>query len=182
VLRKIASWVREKGGRLLAVDRCRDLELEPVWEFDSLFGITPDSEDAWGHTGQSVNASADFPCIGAIKSIHAEHGWLGLAEGVEKIACAVERPGQSGTVIYPVSSLFRLKHGSGGEGIFYCGPLVLKRDPQALFADGGTFSALLSDVCAMSGVQPYGTQADEIARARIDGRLYALKDDGIHEL
>jgi hypothetical protein len=179
VLRRIAQWVKEKGGRLLSVGLCRDLELNPVEEFDALFGINADSEDAWGHAGVKVVARDAFPSLGKISSFHAEHGWLNLADGTEKIAAATERPEQSGTRIHAVSPLFRRTYKNSGQAVFYCGPITFEIDPQSCFADPGVLLALLEDICAMSGVTALGTTGDEIARARIGGKLLILHADRI---
>jgi hypothetical protein len=82
VLQRIARWVTEEDGRLLAVGLCRDLELEPVEEFDALFGIGPDSEDAWGHTHATLHPTAGFDKLSRIPGFHIEHAWMNLAEGV----------------------------------------------------------------------------------------------------
>ena len=177
VLQYIGRWVKERGGRLLATGLCRNLELEPVEEFDALFGIRPDSEDAWGHTEVNVQAGSGLAQLGRIPRFHAEHGWLGLADGTEKIAVAAPRSGQSGTQIHAVSSLFRRAYPGTGQALFYCGPVTLQIDPEACFSDPGVFPALLSDVCALSGVQALGTKDDEIARARVADEMLVLSSD-----
>ena len=57
--------------------------------------------------------------------------------------------------------------------------ILFERDAQACFADPGVSSALLDDVCAASGVRALGTQPDELARARVGGRLLVLHEDRI---
>jgi len=182
VLRRIAAWVRDEGGTLLTVGLCRDLELAPVPEFDSLFGIGAESEEAWGHCRQEVRAPAAWPRLGRIPGFHVEKGWLGLAADVERIACAQPGPGgglQRGTRVHPVSALFRRRHPGGGQAIHYGGYVVFQQDPQALFADSGVFPALLDDVCAGSGVRPFDLQAGELVCARLGGRRLALHADRI---
>jgi len=179
VLRHIARWVVDNGGQLLTVGLCRDLELEPVREFDALFGILEDSEDAWGHTNVQMNATAGFSKLGAISSFHVEHGWLNLAEGTEKIAAAAQRPGQSGTHIHAISPLFRRKYKGTGQAVFYCGPVAFQVDPERCFSDPGVLLALLDDMCAMSGVPSLETRDDEIARARVEGSLLVLRENAI---
>jgi len=181
VLGRIAKWVREEGGLLLSLGLCRDLELEPVDEFDLIFGINRDSEDAWGHTNVDMQAPDEFEHLKAISSFHVEHGWLFLAGDVEKIALAKERPAQSGTRVLGISPLFRRKHAGGGEAIFYCGPVSFKRDAEACFNDPGTLLALLDDVCARSGVRSLGTKDEEIARARVGGKMLVLREGAITE-
>jgi len=79
----------------------------------------------------------------------------------------------------PVSPLFRRTFGERGQAIFYCGPISFQRDPQAAHEDPCTIVAILDDVCAMSGVRPLGTADDEIARARVGGRLLVLREGAI---
>lgn len=182
VLRHIARWVREDGGVLLAVGRCRDLELEPVEEFDALFGILPGSEDAWGHHHEQLHAPAGFTELGKIPGFHSEHGWLNLAAGTETIARAAEGdgggsvPGGAVTRTWPVSALFQRVYPGGGQAIFYCGPVIFARDPEACFSDPGVLLALLDDGCALSNVRGLGTKTDELARARVGDRLFILRD------
>jgi len=177
VLTSIATWVKEQGGRLLATSLCRDLELEPVEEFDALFGITKNSEDAWGHTSVEVQKVPGFDALGKITEYHCEHGWLDLATGTEKIAVGKMKPSQSGTTTHPVSSLFRRTYGETGQAVHYCGYVNLELDPQMQFSDPGVALALLADFCAMSGVKPLGTQENEIARSRVGDKMFILRQD-----
>jgi len=182
VLTTISDWVRQRGGILVANELCRDLELEPVREFDSLFGITSTSEEAWGHNGQHVRAPSGFPNLARIPQFRVELAWMDLEAGTEKIACAPEGPGgglvPEGDVTrtLPVSALFRRIFVGGGQALFYCGPVCFRPDPEAIFADPGVFARLLDDVCALSGIQALGTQDDEIARARAGERLLVLRE------
>ena len=182
VLERIASWVKTSGGLLLSVGRCRDLELEPVVEFDSLFGIAPDSEEAWGHHSQVMAVPPEFSRLAAISRYHSEKGWMGLDPATEKLSAAQEGPGggqgaAESTRCHAVSALFRRCHKGGGKAILYCGPVSFERDAQACFEDSGTMVALLDDVCAQSGVKPLGTREDEVARARVGGKLLILREE-----
>lgn len=184
VLEQIAAWVEQGEGELFSVGRCCDLELEPVAAFDAVFGITPNSEEAWGHHREVLAVPAEFPRLAAIPKYHAEKGWLGLSSGVEKLSAAKAEPGggegaAESTRVHEVSALFRRCHERGGKAVMYAGPVSFERDAQACFADPGTLVALLDDLCAQSGVPALGTKEDEIARARVDGRLLILKADGI---
>lgn len=181
VLERIAAWVREKGGLLLAAGRCRDLELEPVTAYDELFGIGSESEEAWGHHGEDVAAVPGFARLGAIPRFHSEKGWLGLADDTERLSVATEGPGggegaQESTRTHAVSALFRRCFASGGQAVFYGGPVTFVRDAQACFADPGVMTALLDDVCAASGVRALGTQPGDIARARVGGGMLVLHE------
>ena len=184
VLRRIAQWVREDGGLLLAAGLCRDLELQPVPEFDALFGIGPDSEEAWGHQHQVMQAPPEFSRLAEIPNFHTEKGWLALASDAELIACAKAGPGggegaAESTRTHAASALFRRRYAGGGQAIFYAGYIVFQRDPEAMFDDPCLFVKLLDDVSALSGIEPLGTQDDEVARARVGGRLLVLRDHAI---
>jgi hypothetical protein len=64
--------------------------------------------------------------------------------------------------------------------VYYGGPVVMEDDPEALFYDRGTFKGLLHDVLVKhSHTADLTPAAGEIARAQIDGTLYALKDGEI---
>jgi hypothetical protein len=120
-----------------------------------------------------------FPKLSQIPGFHCEHGWLGLSEGTERIALAVDRPGQSGTRIHAISPLFRRTYGNAGQAVFYCGPVNFRMDDQACFSDPGVILALLDDLCSMSGVPALGTSDEEIARARVGDRTLILHADRI---
>jgi hypothetical protein len=124
-----------------------------------------------------VEKVPEFDSLGKITEYHCEHGWLGLEEGTEKIAVGKERPGQSGTTIHAVSSLFRRTYAGTGQAVYYCGYVNLDLDAQAAFSDPGVALALLADFCAISGIKPLGTQEGEIARGRVGKKLLILRDD-----
>ncbi len=178
VLDKITRWVTACQGRLLATERCLDWELEPVAEFDALFGITSASEEAWGHCNPKAHAPAGYPSLANIKSLHVEHAWLNLMPDVDKWLVEDLRPGQSGTTIHPVATLFRRPH-NNGEAIFFSGSVNFKYDKEACFDDHGFFPQFIADLCAQSGVKPWGIQPAEIARGRINGKTIILTEDKI---
>ena len=183
VLERVADWVKKDAGLLVTTTRTRDLELDPVPAFDELVGITADSEDAWGHNHQVLDLPPKFEALAAISGFHSEHGWLCLAEGTEILSSARDGIGSSGvegmTRIHPVSALFRRRWASGGQAIYFGGHICFKADPQALFHDPEVIAKLLDDVCALSGTPPLGTRDDELARARIGGKLLILRDGAI---
>ncbi|CAN5504184.1 hypothetical protein BH10PLA1_BH10PLA1_16490 [soil metagenome] len=183
VLERIADWVQTAGGTLITTTRTCDIELNTVPAFDALFGITPESEEAWGHQHQNMTLPPMFKKLSTLAGFHAERGWLHLAVGTELLGVAKPGIGSSGlpghTKIHPVSSLFRRTFPSGGQAIFYGGGICFKSDAQALFADPEVIAKLLDDVCAATGVRPLNTRDDESARARIGGKLLVLKDSGI---
>jgi hypothetical protein len=178
-LEAVAKWVQEGGGILLSVGRVRDVELEPVESLDACFGILPDSEDAWGIARQRVRPSAEFERISAIPDYYAMHGWMGLTSDTEMISSTQAEAAYSGTATRQVSALFRRVWPSGGQGVFYCGPVSFREDPEALFPDPGVLRALLEDVCVASGIERYRLQEGEIARARIDNGTLILRENAL---
>jgi hypothetical protein len=180
VLERIAQWVEKEGGILLSTARTCDIELKPVPAFDATLGITPKSEEAWGHHEEEVKAPSDFPRVAELKEFHAEKGWLHLAPEVETFATAKPGIGSSGveglTVIHPACTLFRRRSTSGGQAVFYGGNICFTVDPQQLFYDPQLIVRLLDDVCSQSGVKPLETQGDEVARARIGKQLLILRE------
>lgn len=177
-LEKITGWVRG-GGAVLQAGLLTDLELERVPAYDELFGILPASEEAWGIAAQVVHAGPEFPAFSAIGEFTSGRSWLGLAADVEMLAST--RPGEafSGTQTRLVSATFRRKLGQG-QAIFYSGPVAMEDDPEAVFFDRGTFRSLLQDVLAAYARTDDLTPGEgEIARARIGGEMYALKEGEI---
>ena len=56
----------------------------------------------------------------------------------------------------------------------------MEDDPEAVFLDRGTFKCLLRDVLAAHAhTLDLTPAADEMARAQIDGLMYALKEGEI---
>jgi len=178
-LAALARHVREDGLTILADGRLLDLELEPVRELDEVFGILPDSEEAWGHARQEVRPLPGFPRLSACGSFDSEVAWLGLAPGTEMLSAARPRAGQSGTTIREVSAIFRRVFPGGGQGILYSGRVNLRRDPEAIFADPGVYMALLADVCEGSGLELVEPQEGELSRAPVQGGFLVLKEDRI---
>lgn len=183
VLERIADWVENDGGILVATARVRDIEFEPVPVFEAMQGFTPESEEAWGHHRESLSLPPEFRRLGELPSFHAEKGWLGLAPEVEKFGTGNPGVGGSGveglTKIHPVSAFFCRRSRSGGRAYFYGGGLCFKADPQALFEDPEIIARILDDVCAQTGVKDLGTQEGELARVRIGGQLLILKERSI---
>jgi hypothetical protein len=178
VLLKIADWVRA-GGVLLAAGSLTDLELERVAEFDDLFGILPDSEEAGGICTQTIPAHPDFPEFAQVGSFVAMRGWMGLAPDTVALAATTPGPSYSGTETKLVTAAFCRRAGDG-LAVYYGGPVVMEDDPEALFYDRGTFKGLLRDVLVKhSHTADLTPAAGEIARAIIGGTLYALKDGEI---
>jgi autotransporter-associated beta strand protein len=93
--------------------------------------------------------------------------------------------GWSAANTYDYSPRFAINNGKEhvfaprGQTVLYCGPVSFVRDAEACFADAGTMVALLGDMCASSGVLPFGTEDDDIARARVAGRSLVLREGRI---
>jgi len=178
VLLKAADWVRA-GGVVLAAGMLKDLELEPVPEFDALFGILPASEEAAGICTQHIKANPDYPEFSKVGSFITSRSWLELAPDVEVLASATPGPTYSGTVTKETIGAFYRKTGEG-LAIFYGGPLVMEDDLEAIHYDRGTFKGLLHDVLVKYSKTIDLTPAgDEVVRTQLDGRMYALKDGEI---
>lgn len=176
VLSTLARCVKEGSLTILADGRTFDLEFEPVAEYDEIFGIVADSEEAWGHARQKPRSHPEFPRFSACPPFDSEVAWMGLLPGTEILAATSPGPGQSGTTIHEVSAAFRRIFPGGGQGIFFSGRVSLRQDPEAIFADPGVYMSLLVDVCARSGVRPLGLREGELARARLPGGMIVLKE------
>jgi hypothetical protein len=181
VLEQIARWVRE-GGVVLQAGLLTDLELQRVAEYDELFGILPVSEEAWGISTQVIPATSEFPTFSKLGQFTCGQAWLDLAPEVEMLSSTQPGEAYAGTQTRLASAAFRRKIGKG-QAIFYSGPVAMEDDPDAVFFDPGTFKSLLHDVLvAYSHTPDLTPAADEIARARIDGELYSLKDGEIEKV
>jgi hypothetical protein len=173
VLESILKWVCQ-GGVILSAGRLLDRELEPVFEFDELFGILPTSEETTGQVEQRIHANPDFPTFSQIGSYHSMITWMDLAEDTHLLAVSSQEDGYSGTQIRKVASAFSRTAGTG-KGIFYSGPVVMEPDPEAIFYDPGTLKALLSDVLKKYSQSEWlEPQEGENARARIAGKVMVL--------
>ncbi len=175
VLKKIAVWV-ESGGVVFAAGRVTDLELENIPEFDIIFGITSLSEEAIGHNVQHVSEDNLFPRFSVFKQFYSGTAWMNLDPGTILLTATTEgKEAGFDAEVHKVSTTFY--HPSGaGLGIFYCGRIEFKEDSEAIWQDQGMYKALLQDVLAnFSKSTDLTPGSDEIARAQIDGALYALK-------
>ncbi|MCX6360186.1 MAG: beta-galactosidase [Armatimonadetes bacterium] len=179
ILQAIARWVKEDGGLLLCACRPVDVANKPVTEFDACFGIMPDSEEACGITEYRPTAPADFAAVAALAPFYTGSGWMDLHAEAEGLICTTPSGNYSGTRTLKTACLFRRKWPSGGQGIYYCGPMNFTPDPEDLFTDPGVIRAVLADLCRLSGTDPLGLQPGEVARARVDGRTLVLTDEAI---
>lgn len=175
VLKKIAAWVKS-GGVVFTAGQVTNLELENVPEFDIIFGITPLSEEAIGHNIQYVSAHDLFPRFSALKQFYSGTAWMNLNPDTVLLTATTEgKVEEFDAEVHKASTTFYHRFGAG-LGIFYCGRIEFKEDPEAIWQDQGMYKALLRDVLAnfskSTDLTPCG---DEIARAQMGGALYALK-------
>ncbi len=178
-LEAVARWVSESGGLLLSVGRTRDEELRPVAELDACFGILPGSEEACGIAEHHPRPTAGFEAVASLAPFHAHSGWMDLDPEAEMLLATQPSGSYSGTATREVACLFRRRLPSGGQGILYGGPVNFSPDPEDLFTDPGVIRALLADICALSGAEPYRLAEGEIAKARVDGRTVALREESL---
>lgn len=178
VLRCIVDWVWA-GGVVFTFKLTRDLELNAVPEYDAIFGILPRSERAMGIATQRIAPTPEFPAFSRVGSFVSSQGWMGLADDVRILASTEEGPSYAGTYTCKVSAAF-LRRAGAGVAIDYEGPVTFESDPDAIFPDPGVYKALLSDVVRQyARTTDLTPDQDEIARAEIDGKIYALREDGI---
>ncbi len=178
VLLKICDWVKE-GGTVLSVGLMKDLEMNCVDEYNEIFGILPDSEETWGICTQHIQNNEDFPELSKLQSYTSRESWVGLKPDTILLSHTKPMIGYSDMEIKKTSAAFYRKEGKG-TAIFYGGPVSFEDDPEALFKDPGIFRALLNDVLKHYSKTVDLTPAeDEVARAEIDGAIYALKDGEI---
>lgn len=175
-LEAIADWVRE-GGVLLSNSRTRSLEMEPVAAFDAAFGITPDSEEAWGHVTYRVVPADWAPHMSTVPELHSAVGWKDLAQGVRPLFECPDQPTTENVHISRCFAAFENRCGKG-RGVFFSAPLDLDAPADALFTPNPAFALLLEDCCrAFGGVEPMTLQEGEIVRTHIDGKILVLRED-----
>ena len=174
----------KKGGVIFSVGRLADLELEPVREFDALFGITPDSDMGFGGAYYPVVDKERFPGLAERRGYGASRGWMGLDRDTIPITqCPFNPNNYSGTTTASMMNFFMKEYPAGngktGAALAYFGPREFHYDPQALNAQQPVFSIVLQDVLSRyTDVRDLHTEPGEQARGYINGELYALLDDG----
>jgi hypothetical protein len=177
VLLKIKDWVLA-GGKVFAVGGMRDLELESVPEYDALFGILPDSEQTIGGGAFKIT-TGDFPLIAELGEYRSLQGWLGLHPDTVLLSKADRVENNNGTVSNAGANLFMRSYPSGGAAIAFYGPTEFEFDAQYLWAQKPVFPLLMRDVIGKyTDSKELAAQPDEVVRAYIAGKLYALYDNG----
>ncbi len=176
-LQALAAWVKA-GGHLLSNCRPLSIELEPVAEFDAVFGILPGSEEARGHAEFAVQPAGWCGRLAAVPSIHASGSWFGLAPEVRPLA--IHKGGEvfEGTVTKRCFAAF--EHDCGmGKAVYYGGALDLNTPADAIFTPSPAFRYLLEDFCrAFSGAEAMELKAGEQMRSHVGSGLLILTDDG----
>lgn len=176
-LHAICNYVKG-GGKVFAVDRTADIELQPVAEYDELFGILPTSEMGCGGTQFTVT-SERFPRFHGMGKYVSGRGMFGLHPDTIEIAGCEFRPNYSGTTTAAMSNAFMREYPSGGAAIMYMGPMNLDYDPQALHAQRSVVVSLLQDVLeAYTDSAKLNTLPGEQARGYIGDDVYILYDNG----
>ena len=182
VLVKIAEWIKN-GGVLITDERCTDIEGDYVPEFDKALGFTENSIYCGGITEVIPDLqpwNRDF-CANDV--CHTKVSWSGLADDVTYLLKTVPREGEDGEnarVRVPLlTCAFEHKYGKG-RAVYYCGRLVLKPKPDSMYRETHAYEHILSDLLReFAGVKALGTKPDEIARARVNGKMMILKTDDI---
>ena len=176
VLEKIVSWANTKGRSLVTNGVVKDIELNDVVQFNALFGITENSELAYGHIDNKIYRTKGFNKVSEIESLHTMRSYIGLAPSVTYIAKADEQIGYSNTKISASSCLFMNKSASGCKCIMYVGDCELVPDPEAMFPSQLIFPRLLEDVAGISGIKRFVLSDNEIAKSDFDGKELTLTD------
>lgn len=181
VLKEITLWVKA-GGVLLANGMVTDMELQNVEEYNELFGIQKNSEETFGHCTQIMHEKKEYPNFSRIKQYEVSRSWMNLSSDVVILSATKAEKGYSDTVIKEVSSAF-YRQTDKGLAIFYCGPTNFEEDSESLFYAPGVFKALLTDVIKNNAnTLKLVPESNEIARAEIDGSIYALEGDKIFKV
>ena len=178
-LLEMADYVRS-GGVIFTVGRMYDLELEPVPEFDALFGITPGSDEGHGGATYDVVAPDRFPDLYERGGYVANSGYLKLSDDTIAITkCQYNPNNYSGTTTAEMANFFMKEYAGGGAALAYFGPRDFHFDPQALQAQKPVFPTVVREVLRKyTDMNDLNTIPGEQARGYIDGELYALRDDG----
>lgn len=179
VLEEIARWV-DKGGVILSNTRTVNIEGIPVKTFDDVFGITPESEEVWGHCDYYPTGTSWAKRFNTVAWIHAEKGWARLSSGAVPMARNKPQNDKYNMRAVDASCCFENRYGEG-RGIFYSSWLHLNTRPDAIFTPSKAFEYLLHDCCEhFSGSKALGLQEGEVARAQVSDGYYVLTGEGDH--
>lgn len=179
VLEKIAEWAKN-GGVLITDERTTDIEGEYVPAFDEALGFTPESVYEGGITDYYPGILEWNKDFNEKDSCTTKLGWRDLAGDVRPMLTSQER-GDRNSLYYTAVLVCAFEHRYGkGRTVYYGGPLDLTPSVDPMFGEYHIYEHLLSDLLGeFAGVKALGTKADEIARARVDGKMMVLKFDDI---
>ncbi len=175
-LLRIVEFVKN-GGHVLAIGQTGDIELNPVAEYDELFGILPECD--WGRGGATYRVRTDrFPRTAKVRPYGCGLGMHRLHPDVIEITgCDFWGENYSGTTTAAMSNVFMREYPSGGTAVMYLGFHDYGYDPNA--EQHSIFPSLLMDMLEMYSEKGlYGTKAGEMARGYINGELYAYHENG----
>ncbi len=175
----IVDYVKN-GGKVLALGRTTDIELQPVAEYDELFGILPTSDTGCGGAGYHVREGVRFPRLAKAKGYVHHQGMFGLhPETVELVGCNYWGNNYSGTTTAAMSNVFMREYPSGGAAIMYMGPQLFDYNPQKPLEELPLFTSLLLDVLeAYTDAAELCTLPGEQARGYIGEDVYILYENG----
>ena len=184
VLVKITEWIKS-GGVLITDQRTTNIEGDYVSEFDQALGFTEESQYCGGITTFYPNPQSWNKKFDKDDTLKNANSWWKLAPDTVWLCQSKPRESSPGdnyqTITMPVTCGFEHPY-EKGRTIFYGGPLDLNPDPDQIFGVTHAYEHLLHDVCqAFSGIEPLGTTADEIARARFENGMLILKTDEIYK-
>lgn len=182
----IAAWARLGGRTLLCAGRVLDVDGDPHAAFDALFGIGPEAMEEWGHARQYRFAAAEaWPEFGDLPHWHNDRGWTGLSPAA-RVLYGVDTERERAAAMMGqgarpagVASMFTADLPDGGAALYHAGPLTLEDDPEATFRTALVFPRVLDAVCRRAGVSPRPAGPGDVARARVDGRDWVLREDGL---
>ncbi len=175
-LHRICEYVKG-GGKVLALGRTADIELEAVEEYDELFGILPDSETGMGGAHYHVR-SERFARVAKTNPYVHNRGMFGLhPDTVEITGCDFWGSNYSGTTTAAMSNVFMREYPSGGVAVMCLAPHDFGYDPKQ------ERQPLIASL-AMDMLEAYTDSAElctlpgERARGYIGEDVYILYDNG----
>lgn len=181
-LLKIVDYVK-KGGTVLAFGKLTDIELEPVLEYDELFGIMPESDIGYGDAVYKVINNHYFREFSKVEQYVSNIGFLNLhPETIEIARCDYDPNNYSGTTTAQMANCFMreypLDNGKNGTAIAYFGPREFVYDNQDIHSQKPIFPLFVNEVInKYTNSQMLNTKDGELARGIINGKLYALTED-----
>ena len=168
---KICAWVKN-GGILFTAGRIKDLELEPIKEFDEMIGLTEESDFCEGLARYEVCEDDEFANFTKCVRYISEVGYSKIASDAKVLSVVKAQKYHVGCEMNAetVYNAFSRKYGKGNV-ISYFGP-TKETDGEL-----GAFGAILKDVL-QGYCEDLTVKEGEVVRGKIDGDTYALYPDG----